>query len=242
VGVAAAAIVLVTGMLIVFWSAPGWGRREERFTLASFEVRGNRVLTREEVLDLSGVEIGSRLFDVSIRELEACVAACPRVERAQAVRALPGRVLVTVDERVPEALVAVEPGVVLEVTGDGIVLPPVARSVAVDLPVITGAVGQIEPGMAEPPSELMEAIRLLAMARSVSERLWMDISEVRIAPGSGLVIYTVADGAEIRVGSGALEPNDLKRLWHVLNDVRDRGRTIDSIDLRYEDQVIVKLS
>jgi hypothetical protein len=122
------------------------------------------------------------------------------------------------------------------------VLPPVERSSAVDLPVITGAVGTVEPGVEELPSELMEALRFLKLARSVSEGLWMDISEVRIAPGSGLVIYTVADGAEIRVGSGALETDDLKRLWHVLTDVRDRDREVDSIDLRYRDQVVVKLS
>ena len=51
----------------------------------------------------------------------------------------------------------------------------------------------------------------------------MDISEVRIAPGSDLVIYTVADGAEIRVGSGALDSSDLERLWRVLCDLRGRG-------------------
>jgi hypothetical protein len=87
----------------------------------------------------------------------------------------------------------------------------------------------------------MEAMRFLSVARNVSECFWMDISEVRIAPGLGLVIYTVADGAEIRVGSGALEPNDLKRLWSVLEDVRRRGEPVESIDLRYKDQVIVEL-
>lgn len=241
-GVAAAAVLLVTGMALVVWSAPGWGRGQERFLLSSFEVRGNRILTHDEVLALSGITIGSSLLDVNVSELEACVAASPRVERAQAVRALPGRVLVTLDERVPEALIEAGPGPALEITGDGRVLPPAAMSGAVDLPVITGAVGRVEPGMTEVPVEIREALRLLRLARHVSESLWMDISEVRIAPGSGLVIYTVADGAEIRVGSGALEPNDLRRLWHVLRDVRGRGRRVEAIDLRFKDQVIVKLS
>jgi cell division protein FtsQ len=240
--VAVVALVLVAGMVLVVSSAPGWGRGGERFLLSSFEVKGNRVLTDEEVLQLSGLTIGSKLLDVRVSDLETCIASSPRIERAHAARALPGRVVVTLDERLPEALRAAGPGVVLEVTADGRVLPPAARSSLVDLPVITGAVGRVEPGMVEVSDEVIEALRLLRCARSVSESLWMDISEVRIAPGSGLVIYTVADGAEIRVGSGALEPNDLKRLWRVLTDIHDKGQRAESIDLRFENQVVVKLS
>jgi cell division protein FtsQ len=241
-GLIAAAGVLLTGIVLVILSAPGWGRGGERFLLSSFEVRGNRVLTREEVLELCGATMGEPLFDVKVRELETSLAACPRVERAQAVRALPGRVLVTLDERVPEALVAAARDRVFEITGDGTVLPPAARSGAVDLPVITGAVGTVEPGIEELSGELLGALQLLRAARNVSEGLWMDISEVKIAPGSGLVIYTVADGAEIRVGSGALNQDDLRRLWQVLQDLRARGREAASIDLRFRNQVVVKLT
>ncbi|MBN2566428.1 MAG: cell division protein FtsQ/DivIB, partial [Candidatus Eisenbacteria bacterium] len=100
----------------------------------------------------------------------------------------------------------------------------------------------VEPGAGELPEDVKRALGVLKLARGVSEGLWAEISEIRIAPGSGLVIYTVADGAEIRVGSGALEPNDLKRLWHVLMDIRDRGERAESIDLRFRNQVVVKLS
>ncbi len=67
-----------------------------------------------------------------------------------------------------------------------------------------------------------------------------EMSEVRIAPGSGLVIYTVADGAEIRVGSGALDSRGMKRLSMVLSDLRSRGVKAESIDLRFRDQIVVK--
>jgi hypothetical protein len=103
-------------------------------------------------------------------------------------------------------------------------------------------VGNVEPGIAELSPELEGALALLRRAREVSEGLWMDISEVRIAPGSDLVIYTVADGAEIRVGSGALGSRDLERLWRVLIDIRDGGREAETIDLRFRNQVVVRFS
>lgn len=239
--IAAAATALVAGMALVFFNLAQWGREEQRFVLADFEVRGNRVLTKEEVLEMSGAELGSNLLDVSISRLEEAVASSPRVERAQAVRVLPDRVLLTLDEKRPAALVETA-GMVLEVTDSGEVLPPAARTPYVDLPLVTGAVGVVEPGTDELSPQLLEALTFLRRAREVSEGLWMDISEVRIAPGSGLVVYTVADGAEIRVGSGALDSRDLERLWLVLADIRDRGREAESIDLRFKGQVIVRFS
>ncbi len=229
-------------MTIVISRAPGWGRGEERFLLSRFEVRGNRVLSEDEILELSGVVMGSNLLDVRISLLEEAVAASPRVDRARARRVLPDRVVVTVEEKCPAALVAVGADGILEVTDDGAVLPAAAQTASVDLPVITGVVGDVEPGVAELSPELTEALALLRRAREVSEGLWMDISEIRIAPGSGLVIYTVADGAEIRVGSGALGSRDLERLWRVLTDIRDRGREVETVDLRFRDQVVVRLS
>ena len=240
--IVASAVVLVAGMAVVISRAPGWGRGEERFLLSRFDVRGNRVLTEGEVLRLSGVVMGENLLDVRISALEEAVAASPRVDRAQARRVLPDRVVVTLDEKLPAALVAAGGGDVLEVTFDGSVLPAVEQTAMVDLPVITGAVGDIEPGIAELSPELVEALALLRQARAVSEGLWMEISEVRIAPESGLVIYAVADGAEIRVGSGALSSNDLERLWRVLCDIRARGEEAETIDLRFQDQVVVRFS
>ena len=240
--IVASALILVAGMTLVISWAPGWGRGEERFLLSRFDVRGNRVLTEDEILELSGAVMGSNLLDVRISLLEEAVAASPRVERAQVRRVLPDRVVVTLDEKRPAALVLVGANDVLEVTDDGAVLPAAAQTASVDLPVITGAVGNVEPGIAELSPELEGALALLRRAREVSEGLWMDISEVRIAPGSGLVIYTVADGAEIRVGSGALGSRDLERLWRVLTDIRDGGREAETVDLRFRDQIVVRLS
>jgi len=240
--IAAAATVLVAGCVLVVFSAPGWGRGEERFLLSEFEVRGNRVLTRDEVVALSGAQMGENLLDVRISVLEEAVAASPRVERARARRVLPDRVVVTLDEKRPAALVTAGVDGIFELTDDGTVLPPAAQTAAVDLPVITGAVGEVSVGADSVSPELTEALALLARAREVSEGLWMEISEVRIAPGSGLVIYTVADGAEIRVGSGALSSRDLESLWRVISDIRGRGLEAETIDLRFKDQVVVRFS
>ncbi len=257
--VVASAVVLVAGMGYAISRASMWGRREEPFVLSEVEVVGNEVLTEGEVVALSGLEVGSNLLSVSISDVEESVASSPRVERAQALRLLPDRIVVRLDETPPAAFVVAAAGECIEVTDAGLVLPTAERSTLIDLPLITGAVGEMAPagggtaedgtaieGATDAPGmrateEVLEVLELLRVAREISPLLWMEISEVRIAPGSGLVIYTVADGAEIRVGSGALNSQGLNRLWMVLRDVRERGEAVQSIDLRYRDQAVVRL-
>jgi len=129
----------------------------------------------------------------------------------------------------------------VEVTSDLVVLPGAERTPFVDVPVITGGHVDLEEGGTVEDADVLAAMDLIRRARDVSRALWMDISEVRIAPGSGLVIYTVADGAEIRVGSGALDENGLKHLSLVLGDLGARGIRAETIDMRFRDQAVVRV-
>jgi len=252
--VVASAVLLVAGMGYAISRASIWGRRAGPFVLSEVEVVGNEVLTESEVVALSGLEVGTNLLSVSISDVERSVASSPRVERAQALRLLPDRIVVRLDETPPAAFVIAPTGECLEITDEGLVLPATERTALIDLPLITGAVGDMTPagdgaagdgtegaGEVWATQEVHEVLEILRTAREVSPLLWMEISEVRIAPGSGLVIYTVADGAEIRVGSGALNSQGLNRLWMVLRDLRSRGEQVQSIDLTYRDQAVVRL-
>lgn len=236
----AAAGLMALGIGYAVYAARAWGEESGRFVVEGVEVEGNVVLTAEEVVKLSGVDEGMSLLDVSISEVEQSVAAHSRVLRARASRRLPDRLLIRLTEERPAALVADGSGSWVEVTADGSVLSPVERTDVVDLPVITGAAAPAE--AKDVGDGLAAALRVLNAAWEVSPDLWMDISEVSFAPGSGLIIYTVADGAEVRVGLGAPTRSDLRRLWLVLADAGARGRQVESIDLRYDRQVIVRFA
>jgi cell division protein FtsQ len=242
VAIVSSAAVLLAGISFVVWQAPGWGRAAEEFVLAEIDVRGNTILTAAEVIELSGLSLGESLLGVRLGELEEVVARSSRIERVRATRHLPGRIIIRLDEIVPVALVPSGHGQFAEVTDDGRVLEPVERSPWVDLPVVTGSPGTVAPGDVIESQELHRALELLREARGVSPELWTEISEVRFAPGSGLIIYTVADGAEVRVGSGALEANGLRDLWLVMSDLAARGLVAESIDLRFDGQLVVRLS
>lgn len=240
IAIVSSAVLLAGGIGLVFVMAPGWGRGAEQFRVARVDVRGITVLTPHEVQELSGLTDGASLLSVSVPEVEAAVLRSPRVERVQASKLLPDRVLIRLVEKEPLAIVETSHGMV-EVTSDLVVLPVVERTPFVDVPVITGGHVDLEEGGTVGEADVLAAMDLIRGARDVSRTLWMDISEVRIAPGSGLVIYTVADGAEIRVGSGALDENGLKRLSLVLGDLEARGIRAETIDMRFQDQAVVRV-
>ncbi len=241
VAAVASAILLAVAIGLVLSLAPGWGRGPDGFRIARIDVRGNEVLTVGEVEALSELEPGGSLLSVSVPAVEEALGGSPRIERVQASRLLPDRVLIRLVEKLPMALVETSSGVV-EVADDLTVLPGVERTAFVDLPLVTGTGGELEHGSVVDREDLVTALELIRSAREISPSLWMDMSEVRIAPGSGLIIYTVADGAQIRVGSGALDADGLRRLSLVLEDLRAKGAAAESIDLRFEGQAVVKLA
>jgi len=237
----AASIVLVGAALAyALAGAQRWAGISDRFVVAGVEVKGNSVLTREEVVEFSGVEIGERLPALDIGEIESALARSPRIESAQVYGLLPDRVLIRIEERPPFALLD-GPAGAFEVAADGTVLPPAARTALLDLPVITGS--DCDEGVANVANDahVADALELLGRARDVSRELLDEISEVKIAPEFGLVTYTVADGAEIRLGFGALDENGLRRLWTVLRDLRERGLEAEQIDMTFAHQIVVKL-
>jgi cell division septal protein FtsQ len=242
VAIVSSAAVLLAAIGLVVSLAPGWGRVQGDFVISAIDVKGNTVLTPDEVIGLSGLELGASLLDVRLDEVEEAVARSSRVERARVSRHLPGTIVIRLDEAVPVAFVAAGSGGLAEVAEDGRILEPVERSSCVDLPLVTGATGPVGAGAAPTDAELRRALELLREARRVSPLLWAEFSEVRIAPGSGLIIYTVADGAEVRVGSGALDADGLADLWLVMCDLRARGLVAESIDLRFANQLVVRLS
>lgn len=240
IAIVASAAVLVGGMAYALPTASRWGRDGGSFTLDRIDVVGNVVLTAQEIVALSGVEMGTNLVSIDARSMETLLAAHPRVLRVSATVSLPNRLAIRIEEKLPVLLMASGGGCV-EAAADGTVLPPAARTGRVDLPLVTGIAGTPEPGERFDSPELDLAIDLLERTCSVSPGLWAEISEIRIAPESGLLLYTVADGAEIRLGSGAVDDSDLNRLWAVLSNLRANGDVVESIDLRFSDQAVVRI-
>jgi cell division protein FtsQ len=235
--------LMASALVVLGLAAAGlvtrYGRHSWRFCLDSsdqIQLSGNRYVSRGQVLDVFGADISRNLFSIPLDERKRQLEQIPWVESATVMRLLPNRLRVNVRERQPVAFVQLGDQVkLIDATGAIMDTPPGANY---SFPVILGFTG------AEPRS--LRAVRM-RLYQSLVQELdsggaghSRDLSEVDPSdPEDVKVTVTDAQG-EILIHLGSAHFLDRYNIFvaHV-QDWRQRYQKLDSVDLRYDPQVIV---
>ena len=231
----ALAILLVAAALV---HLPWGALRRGLAVVTEVRVEGTRYLDAARVVQIAGIHPGDDLFAVSLSRARQALLLEPRVARARLTRRLPRGIRVEVEERVPVLLVS--HGAPWEIDTAGVLLPPLERGVVADVPLLVGASFEGLPAGARVRSP--EVTRGLAWVRRLAERelqLSGQVSEVDVSDphDTGLTLVT-----STRVLAPAWPPSvrRLSALRVVLADLKQRGTTPEELDLRFENQVIVR--
>lgn len=209
----------------------------EFFRIHRVEVSGGDLLSRDDVLEVAGLPDGFSYWS-DVMGWERAVETHPLVEKATIENRWPDRIVIRIEERVPVALVAtplLEP-----VDEHGLILPldPAAR--VLDLPVLRPPLSVALDGRPEPG-----ALRLLAReAKRVADidlRLSGSVSDLRLDEKGDVVMMIGAEELVFRF-TAPISPRRLRQGLQVLDDAVARRADLQLrvIDLRYEDQVVVR--
>lgn len=225
------AVVIAVGIVA---TAPWWGRRVLR-RMAFFRVRavtvvGTRYVAPRDVVARLGVDSTTSVW-ADFGAARARVAALPGVRAVTVDRDLPGTLVVRITEAVPVALAPDAGGNLRAYDDAGRALPLDPTRTATDLPVV----GQVD----------RRLLQLLAGIRTAAPAVFGQISSVRRDGATDLVL-TLTDGAgtgEIVRARADVTPARLADVGPVRNDLARRGKggRYAELDLRYRDQVIVRL-
>lgn len=215
------------------------------FVLNSAEdvvVMGNRFVSREEVLSALGLPLGGKtgsgmnIFRISLENRRKQVESIAWVRSASLMRVYPHRLLVHVVERVPVAFVSIG-GHVSLVDEEGVLLEK-PESAAFDFPVLTGldASGSLE----ERRSRLALYQEFLRdVSEEVSRSGWM-VSEVDLRDAEDLKALLVQGRETLQVHFGHQEFLErFRNLVALLPELRKSNTRLDSVDLRYRNQIVV---
>jgi cell division protein FtsQ len=212
-----------------------------RFRIASSEqivISGARNVTRKQVLELFGADIGRNALFVPLDDRKRQLEHLPWVRSAAVMRLLPNELRVAVEERQPLAFAQVGARFLL-IDGDGVLLePPVSGKLKYSFPVLIG-MSEAEP-LSTRAARMKIYGELVRELDSGGARYSSDLSEIDLRDPDDVKVTVADDAGAVLVHLG--DSNFLDRFKTYISHIegwRQQYHKIESVDLRFDRQVVV---
>lgn len=235
----------ITAVVFVFGSATmaaySYGLHSWRFRLDSsenIEISGVHNASRAQVMDVIGGDIGRNIFFVPLEERKKQLEQIPWVESATVMRLLPNRLTIEIQERMPVAFARISSKISL-IDAHGVVLGmPANRQTKYSFPVIEGITET------EPLSSRAAAMRIYdRLARELDgggTHYSQDLSEVDLSDPEDVKAMANSGGGAVLIHLGNSDFLTRYQLFVThISEWRQQFQNLQSIDLRYEGQIVV---
>ena len=236
-GVVAALLVCVAG-LGVAWLY-NYGEHSWRFRVESsdnIEVTGMQNATKAQIMEVMGADIGRNIFFIPLSQQKAQLEQIPWVEAASVMRFVPNRLKVEIHERTPVAFARVGPRMFLIDAGG--TLMELSPKHKYSFPVILG-MNQGEPLSTRSPRMkiYMEMVRDLD---SGGERYSQDLSEVDLSDLEDVKVRVNDPAGDVLLHLGSADYLQRYKVYVThAEGWRQQFQKLESVDLRYDNQIIV---
>jgi cell division protein FtsQ len=221
--------------------AYGYTMHSWRFRIASGEnidISGIDNVPRRHVLDIMGGDIGRNIFRVPLADRKRQLEQIPWVESATVMRLLPDRIHVEIHERVPVAFVRVGSRIGL-IDQNGVIMEiPSRKPRKYSFPVITG--------MSDSEPLSTRAVRMKTYASLEREldseggHYSKDLSEIDLSDPEDVKVIVPDPAGAVLVHLGS---SDFLRRYKLYiahaAEWRQQYQKLESVDLRYDRQIIV---
>jgi cell division protein FtsQ len=230
----------VLGMLaLVAIGLYQYGEHSWRFRVESsdnIEITGMQNVTKAQIMEVMGADIGRNIFFIPLAQQKAQLEQIPWVESASVMRFVPNRLKVEIHERTPVAFARVGPRIFLIDAGG--TLMELSQKHKYSFPVILG----MNPG--EPLSTRAPRMKayneLVQELDSTGAHHSQDLSEVDLSDLENLKVRVNDPAGDVLVELGSSD--FLKRYQTYVSHVqewRQQFQKLESVNLRYDNQVIV---
>ncbi|HKS72140.1 MAG TPA: FtsQ-type POTRA domain-containing protein [Terriglobales bacterium] len=235
-----AAAVLLLGTVATA-AAYHYGEHSWRFRVESsddIEVTGLDNVTKSQVMEVMGGDIGRNIFFVPLAERQGQLDQIPWVESASVMRFVPNRIEVRIHERTPIAFARVGQRILLvDKAGTLMELPPPGKR-KFSFPVILGM------NSGEPQSTRTPRMKiyndLISQLDSTGARYSQELSEVDLSDPEDVKIVTDDPMGAVLVHLGSSNYLDRYKVYKThLQEWREQFDKLESVDLRYDRQIIV---
>ena len=236
VSLAAAVVCFATVAASAFYR---YGERSWRFRVDSsdnIEITGTQNVTKGQIMEVMGGDMGRNVFFIPLAQQKAQLEQIPWVESASVMRFVPNRLKVEIHERTPVAFARVGPRISL-IDASG-ALMELTSTKKYSFPVILGM------NAGEPLSTRAPRMKVYnELARELDSggaHYSQDLSEVDLSDLEDVKVRVNDPSGEVLVHLGA---SDYLRRYKIYvshaREWRQQFEKLESVDLRYENQIIV---
>jgi cell division protein FtsQ len=234
------AAVLLLGSVATA-AAYHYGEHSWRFRVESsddIEVSGLDSVTKSQVMEVMGGDIGRNIFFIPLAERQAQLEQIPWVESASVMRFVPNRVQVEIHERTPIAFARVGSRIELVDKAGTLMDLPSPTKKKFSFPVILGM------NAGEPLSTRAPRMRiyndLVSQLDSSGARYSQELSEVDLSDPDDVKVLANDPTGAVLVHLGSSNYLDRYKIYKThLQEWRQQFDKLESVDLRYDRQIIV---
>jgi cell division protein FtsQ len=234
VAIAVAAVTAVVAATLYHYGEHSW-----RFRVNSsddIEITGLSNITRSQVIEVMGGDIGRNVFFIPLDRRQKQLEQIPWVESASVMRFAPNRLGIQIQERTPVAFARAGSKIMLVDSGG--VLMELSTKRRYSFPVIEGI------SSSEPLSTRAEQMKiynqLIRELDSGGGRYSSDLSEVDLSDPEDVKVLTNDPDGEVLVHLGSSNYLDRFKVYVAhLREWRQQFQKLESVDLRYDRQIIV---
>ncbi|MGA9896469.1 MAG: FtsQ-type POTRA domain-containing protein [Terriglobales bacterium] len=235
----AALVVLVCGLAVsavYHYGEHSWRFRVESSDDIEINVLGN--VTRPQVMEVMGEDIGRNIFFIPLDQRQKQIEQIPWVESASVMRFVPNRIKIEIHERTPVAFVRIGSKIQLIDSSGTLMDLPVGSKGKFSFPVILG-MNAGEPQSTRAP-RMKIYNQLLRELDSEGAHDSQDLSEVDLSDSDDVKVLANDAGGEVLVHLGSSDfLSRFKIYMSHAQEWRQQFARLDSVDLRYEHQIVV---
>ncbi len=238
-GIVALAIVFLGSAAVA--ALYHYGEHSWRFRVESsddIEIAGLQNVSRFQIMEVMGGDIGRNIFFVPLTERKQTLEKIPWVESASVMRFVPNRLRIEIHERTPVAFARVGSKILLVDSVGTLMDLPAAGKKKHSFPVILGM------NAGEPASTRAARMKiyndLASQLDAGGTHYSQDLSEVDLSDAEDVKVVASDPQGEVLVHLGS--SNYLERYKVYVGHVREwrqQFNKLESVDLRYDGQIIV---
>ncbi len=216
-----------------------YGEHSWRFRLESsdnIELSGLTNVTRGQIMEVMGGDIGRNIFFIPLDNRQKQLQQIPWVETASVMRFAPDRIRIQIQERTPVAFARIGSKIMLVDAGGA--LMELSSKKRYSFPVIVGM------NSGEPISTRAASMRiynqLVSELDSGGGHYSRDLSEVDLSDPEDVKVLTNDADGEVLIHLGSSNYLDRFKVYVAhLREWRQQFPKLESVDLRYDRQIIV---